>query len=724
MALPDTLDAAGYNVSTGGVEIYKSSGGNFYTVIQTDSATVSVLKSTNPGTSAWSIQDSAGAPTTDHDFFAAIADDNGKIHVIGWEAWTTTKILKYSRFNTGDDTWEYIDQTVADLTGMSEPSSAPLGIAHNPNATNEEVRMFACGLPNAFMGTDYDRLDLWTCNDTGAPSFQGPFSVDDDTSDDTENVVRVGPNSDGSGTHVCYITFGATNRVNMKTLDNGTTTPAFSSQVALTPTQNVNSIYSLGRIEAYDASGTGKYVMPMYEGTISAEVYSIYGNEDASKNATSINESSSPITSNQYTSTCGVVQEGGTVYVGIVDVTDKDIDLFSSTDHGATWGSATEAIVATTGRHVTMKIVETGIIAFVYEDGSALYNEYTIPGGSYTANLTAPAFNYTAQSLTLTFDYNAVLTAASFNYSPQSLTVNQNYTATLTAPSFNYTAQDLTLTADWAGTLTAPSFNYTAQDLTLQFNWDGTLTAASFSYTAQDLTVSQMYAATLTAASFNYTAQDLTLQFNWDGVLTAASFNYAAQDMTWLADYNVSLTAASFNYTAQDITVEVITTQILTAPSFNYTAQAISLFSAFSATLTAPSYNYTAQAITWQANYSVVLTGATFGYTAQDLTWQADYAADLTAASFNYTAQDMTWLSDYNVVLTAPTFTYTPQDIDVITNPGQIDLTAADFKYLAQALLVTSAGGAAPTLGGGLVRPGVRGLLRPPVKAVLSDREV
>jgi hypothetical protein len=138
---------------------------------------------------------------------------------------------------------------------------------------------------------------------------------------------------------------------------------------------------------------------------------------------------------------------------------------------------------------------------------------YTPPSTPYSADLTAPAFGVT----------------------PQSVTRLNDYIAAITASTFAVTAQSLTRFNDWVTSLTAPVVNVTAQDLT----WDmitgftAELTAAAFTYTAQAVARFNDYVAQVTAASFGFTGQALTWLQNTIMALTAAAFTFVSRDLGW-----------------------------------------------------------------------------------------------------------------------------------------------------------------------------------------------
>jgi hypothetical protein len=152
----------------------------------------------------------------------------------------------------------------------------------------------------------------------------------------------------------------------------------------------------------------------------------------------------------------------------------------------------------------------------------------------------SPTVAFSSAQLQVTYTppstpYSADLTAPAFGVTPQTVTRLNDYIAALTTQSCAVTAQNLTRLNDWLVELAAPAVNFTAQELT----WDmitgftAELTAATFSYTAQAFARFNDYVAQVTAASLGVTGQALNWLQNTIMSFTAATFTFVGRGLDW-----------------------------------------------------------------------------------------------------------------------------------------------------------------------------------------------
>ncbi len=105
MAFPEDIGSAvgTHDLNTGFVGPYKSSGGDFYSLAFADTSTIGMFKSTDPGTAAWSEQDSGNNITVDVGIHGMDSvQDGDTIHVAYASA---VAAYRYNSFSMSSDTW-------------------------------------------------------------------------------------------------------------------------------------------------------------------------------------------------------------------------------------------------------------------------------------------------------------------------------------------------------------------------------------------------------------------------------------------------------------------------------------------------------------------------------------------------------------------------------------------------------------------------------------------
>jgi hypothetical protein len=136
---------------------------------------------------------------------------------------------------------------------------------------------------------------------------------------------------------------------------------------------------------------------------------------------------------------------------------------------------------------------------------------YTPPSTPYSADLTAPAFAVSAQSITRLNEYVGDATAAVFGFTAQSFTRMNAALSELSAPSFSLTALAMAweVVLGFTAELTAPVFAFTAQTLEQLNEFFAECTAAVFGFTANALTRLSDQLLSMTAPVFAFTAKAL-----------------------------------------------------------------------------------------------------------------------------------------------------------------------------------------------------------------------
>ncbi len=113
MAFPEDIGSAvaTFDINSGFVGPYKSSGGDFYALVSPDVTSVGMFKSTDPGTAAWSEQDSSNNLTiTSGVWCLDSVQDGDTIHV----AYASeVAAYRYNTFSMSSDTWG-TDESIVD----------------------------------------------------------------------------------------------------------------------------------------------------------------------------------------------------------------------------------------------------------------------------------------------------------------------------------------------------------------------------------------------------------------------------------------------------------------------------------------------------------------------------------------------------------------------------------------------------------------------------------
>lgn len=394
MALPTTIVS---DVGLGGHHPpFKSSGGDFYSVVRTDADELDVYKATDP-TDSWTIQDSGDGPVHAGTILGfATVQDSDVIHMVVW----SSDRHEYYTFNMATDQWA-IDEAITDTDIQSTPPDQPW--ASIAVRSDGDVVVVYAGETDANMGDEKERVDV---NIRTAGTWGGPVAVDagGDIHYGNPNCV-LGTND---GTHILYqfqtattadpptayiFTRGRTLN-SADSLSTRDTSDAFSS-TALLGMQNAVS---------YDDSGTQRMVWA-YIHSFASETRRSYqqGSEDGSDDliidANRIDDTAGadPFINGEVGIT-SIAELSGDIHQlfaggGSAGV-DQDLYYTKSTDNGDTWDTPTEEIDAITVDFISANIYTRGgatVLAYVYDDaGVQKYNEKELiaaPAGRIMSSL-------------------------------------------------------------------------------------------------------------------------------------------------------------------------------------------------------------------------------------------------------------------------------------------------------------------------------------------------
>jgi hypothetical protein len=154
MALPD-LNLGGVSPA-GAVYSYGGpfrSGGSVYHVHGSSGANIDVYRSTNPGTDAWSLLDSAGNTANDKDYYYAWQDGTD-IKII---TSNTSDAIEYHEFSMSAETWTTVDESVDNVTRVVAPSTACAVM--NLRSDGDRLVM-SHGDTDKSHGAEYHRVDI------------------------------------------------------------------------------------------------------------------------------------------------------------------------------------------------------------------------------------------------------------------------------------------------------------------------------------------------------------------------------------------------------------------------------------------------------------------------------------------------------------------------------------------------------------------------------------
>ena len=471
MALPLTVQAqasiAGHNPP------HKSSGGNYYFVTGNGSNAIAVEKTANPATTASTVQDSGNAPTESPDGCLASVSNGTRIFIASIDSVSLS--LEYHAFNMSTDTWEVTDHQVAALSGGSAPPSGQLWCSIAQRSTSgSQVVICASGLTDLDMGTSYARTDLWYGPSGATPSFTGPSSIDH-LSTDTEHFKQ--PQAIRSPDTQDIVILQDTSRTTSLSMLALRTNTTFSPDRQDGGTTAAGEYHALGNGVAWN-NGTTSYVMwPFTDESADRDISVVRTDITASstQNPVSYTVENTGSAPDPYYDTqpvdentvgamgAALVEDGGTIYILAVDSTSQDLYMLSSDDDGATWSGNTEVLDAVTVNYISADVLDTGKVAYLYDDGGTTkYNEYSFPA-AITVDVPAGSGTITEQTPNTQIGFSGPVTIVTDVPLEQLRIPRDNDSSTYRNAVFNSTTvlvnTNVTITAD---NTTAPDGTTTA----------------------------------------------------------------------------------------------------------------------------------------------------------------------------------------------------------------------------------------------------------------------
>lgn len=375
MALPTTI------VSDVGLKGYhppfKSSGGNFYSVVRADADELDVYKASDP-TDSWTVQDSGDGPVHAGTLLGFATVQGGDlIHIIAW----SSAAYEYYSFNMATDQW-VADQAIESSIDADQPWGS---IAVRSDG---DVVVVYAGITDANMGDNKERVDV---NIRTGTTWGGPVALDAGGDIHYGNPTCVLGTNDG--VHIAWGEQTDTSpdpptllgRLLIRTLN--------SSDSLSTVGNNGNglSTFLLGasNIVSYDDSGTQR-ITGSAVGQFQ-ELTSLACREDGSGDIEVVSAgfgvNAESLTAEMFVNNEVGVQttailgtDNHTLYSGGgIDGVDQDLYYLKSTDNGDNWDTEIEEIDAITVNFISTNIyVRSGNnkLAYVYDDGGVQkYNE-------------------------------------------------------------------------------------------------------------------------------------------------------------------------------------------------------------------------------------------------------------------------------------------------------------------------------------------------------------
>lgn len=372
MALPVTISGISTAVPCAGP--FKSSGGNFYFVGRdgTTGGTLQVFKATDPSSSWSSIASSnLGVQSFQH---ISACQNGDVIHIAAVDDVNsaTNAGVTYYTFNMATDAFVITAEAVhSNFNPITSASVNVYAASIVFRASDSQPIILYNGPRVASMGNSYSRIVY--ARRTGTNAWTNNVAVDaGGTTDGRFPEAVLGASN---RTHFFYA-FGVGNGA----LRQRTLTSANSLQTEQTGASNNNA--PLQAI-SYDSSGTTKVICVSQTGGAPA---------GGGMNCVILDSADNPTVTTKTVSAslrwAGRVFNDSTTAYAMALETDNDLHVLTSTDHGATWSTDTNAFTATitTGDDSVLSrdgnVYQRGndfVIPYVVNDNGTLkYNEYIV----------------------------------------------------------------------------------------------------------------------------------------------------------------------------------------------------------------------------------------------------------------------------------------------------------------------------------------------------------
>ena len=391
MALPTTIVSdvglAGHHPP------YKSSAGNFYSVVRADADELDVYKATDP-TDSWTVQGTGPVHAGTILGFASVQDGD-TIHIIAW----SSAAYEYYTFKMDTDAWD-VDQAIEGSIDAAQMWGS-IGV-------RSDGTIVVCynGATDASMGDNKERVDINIGSNANPPVWGGPVSLDNggDKHFGNTNVI-IGPLTDDL--HFVWQQTPAVepdppiawNRAQGRTLDPSDT---LSTADLIVSPDTSTSMLGIANAVSYD-DGTQRMLWAGIEGESGKARKYIIATEDGSDDFLEGTGVTDTAGADGYingevgiTTIAELSDDIHQLYAGGgTDGVDQDLYYTKSTDDGATWSTPTEEIDGITVNFISATIYvrdSDTVLAYVYDDGGVQkYNEKILIAGSGETATGAPS---------------------------------------------------------------------------------------------------------------------------------------------------------------------------------------------------------------------------------------------------------------------------------------------------------------------------------------------
>ena len=372
MALPVTISSSLFPAQNYFCGPFKSSGGNFYTVLRESSGiTPEVYKATDPTTS-FSAQDAANNPVNAATTLWAYQVGD-VLHIVTYHDSATSDVVYYHTFNMATDAWVTKDEVI------ESPKDTP-GATYMSGSialrSDGDVIVLYNGDQDTVMGVDYQRVDY---------------------ARKEVSTWTVGVAVDAAG-EVNYsgasVVLGASDRMHffftevLSATDRDVQHRSLSSANALDTVQDVDATASptTAHLHYYASgvryvSGANTVVKAVYidgDGELSSAEIAVSGADPTITTATVVSDLSIRVVNG--TPVACLAVDGTTTYLLYADSSTSDLWRDSQTDGGA-WGTDAEVLDAVTINRVSCAVYDRSgtKLAYVYDDGGTVkYNEVSL----------------------------------------------------------------------------------------------------------------------------------------------------------------------------------------------------------------------------------------------------------------------------------------------------------------------------------------------------------
>lgn len=391
MALPDTVTSS-YDKPEGSSRPFKVNGAYYvFTGLAGTGNNLRVWKSTAPGSSAWTVQDSANSPSPPGLQINWCLDDNGKFHFVS--CIETASAFYYHRFDTSDDSWEVGFLNFFTISSMTAPASQYIDAQIEHDATANQIRIVVQDDNDSVMGNQFMRVAYFTASEdvTTVGGFTGPTALTPTSTEISYAHPSIVKGSSGH-THMFWREYNQTHGLRCRSLNSSGT---LSSEV--TASAGGNETFPMMGI-SYDDAGTRRIIFPHGGGNAAG---AMRASEDGSGNIASFTGFATVSGSARTgTAQCVAIDSAtNDAYLFYIDSGTGNLTYSVSTDDGATWSTGTSlGISGDSQSYIASNMLDSGKIAYTYNVTDDLtYNELSLEAGAtgphYPFNITTASIS-------------------------------------------------------------------------------------------------------------------------------------------------------------------------------------------------------------------------------------------------------------------------------------------------------------------------------------------